>query len=122
MISTINAGTMDLRLQMLERTLRQLRVQYARYFVGETQEPPFWLERSIAGDVKTLEQLPQTNSVHAAKIEKLSNQFDSYQIYWFETAQNISEGRDLWNDRMDDRRRNPLHRSNQRPATTPEPQ
>jgi hypothetical protein len=80
-------------LQILDIKLKQLRLEYEQYFLGNRNRPPNQLRGEVNKLVALWGNLPIQNTGHRFKFNNLRARFFAFKRYWEETLRKIEEGR-----------------------------
>src|SRR5690554_5432157 len=92
----------------LERQIRELKVQYEKYFAGLEKREPLRLREEVAKVIRRYSGVTLTNTGHAFKLSQLTASFNALNAYWTRVSQQIEEGtyaRDKFRLRLKERQR-----------------
>jgi len=80
-------------LQLLDIKLKQLRLEYEQYFLGNRTRPPNQIRGEVNKMVALWGNMPIQNTGHRFKFNNLRARFFSFKRHWDETCRKIEEGR-----------------------------
>ncbi|HEY8368107.1 MAG TPA: MXAN_5187 C-terminal domain-containing protein [Thermodesulfobacteriota bacterium] len=92
----------------LERQIRELKVQYEKYFAGLEKREPLRLREEVAKLIRRYSGVTLTNTGHAFKLSQLTASFNALNAYWTRVSQQIEEGtyaRDKFRLKLKERQR-----------------
>ncbi len=79
-------------LAQLERQLRDLRIQYERYFAGLEKMEPTKLREQVARTIRHYSGVTLTNTAQSFRLNALTATFNAYNAYWSRVVRQIEEG------------------------------
>ncbi len=79
-------------LAQLERQLRELRIQYERYFAGLEKTEPAKLREQVARAIRQYSGSTLTNTGLGFRLSALTASFNAYNAYWSRVVRQIEEG------------------------------
>lgn len=79
-------------LARLERQLRQLRIDYEKYFAGLEKREPVELRDEVAQAIRKYSGTTLTKTGHSFKLNSLTATFNAYSAYWSRVVRQIEEG------------------------------
>lgn len=79
-------------LAQLERQLRELRIQYERYFAGLEKTEPAKLREQVARTIRQYSGTNLTNTGQSFRLNALTATFNAYNAYWSRVVRQIEEG------------------------------
>ncbi len=80
-------------LERLERDIRQLRIEFERFFGGGVQIPPESLRTQIQNQLKTLRNVTMRSAVESFRLGDLEARFNSYNELFNRRVREREEGR-----------------------------
>ena len=80
-------------LQLLDIKLKQARLEYEQYFLGNRVRPPNQLRGEVNKMIALWGNMPIQNTGHRFKFNNLRSRFFSFKRHWDETCRKIEEGR-----------------------------
>jgi hypothetical protein len=95
-------------LQVLDIKIKQLRLEYEQYFLGNRSRAPSQLRGEVQKMVALWGNLPIQNTGHRFRFNNLRARFFSFKRHWDETVRKIEEGRyerDLFKANLRERQR-----------------
>lgn len=88
-------GTLEIKadLDLMERQIEQLKVDYEKFFVGVIKVEPTQLRGVITRTIQRYNSIHITNAMLAFRYKNLVARFITYQEYWNRILRMIEEGR-----------------------------
>jgi len=88
-----NRRSLDLRLDLFERKIEELRVLWEQYFIDIVAFPPDKEQKEVKKLQKTLLTAPFKQATHTFRLRQLITRYQTYDTYWVRTMKAREEGR-----------------------------
>ena len=87
------AVSIEKELNDLERGITSLRIEYERYFGGETKRPPIPSRRALEATVRRLENTEIEKAAERFRLQTLQSRYTAFRELWDKRMQAREEGR-----------------------------
>jgi hypothetical protein len=87
------AVSIEKELNDLERGITSLRIEYERYFGGETKRPPVPARRALEATVRRLENTEIEKAAERFRLQTLQSRYTAFRELWDKRMQAREEGR-----------------------------
>lgn len=89
---TSSSGRIEDDIARLERSLRQLKIQYDMFFAGALPREPHELKANVQRLIKRYSNAPIRKYAHRFQFNSLVHRFNSFSELWSKTIRGLEEG------------------------------
>lgn len=93
----------DLKLDLLEQSIQDLKVLFEQYFLDLILIPPLEDQKSLRRMIREIQKMPFRQPVHHFRLRNLQSRFNTYSTYWEKNLKAREEGtykRDIFKSQM----------------------
>lgn len=83
----------DLKLDLLEQRIQDLKVQFEQYFLDLILLPPLEEQKSLSRFIREIQNMPFRQAAHHFRLKNLQSRFNTYSTFWGKNLKAREEGR-----------------------------